>query len=122
MTLLNGELIYTFDGDEAGCKPPCAFEGEQKFTGQSFVAVAPEGMDPCDLRLERGDAAVRELVADRIPMFELVIESVISEYRVDTAEGRLQGTAPCCTSGRTNSRRAAAARIRPPLSRMGGLA
>ncbi|MDY5840518.1 MAG: DNA primase, partial [Corynebacterium camporealensis] len=87
----NGELIYTFDGDEAGQKAAMrAFEGEQKFTGQSFVSVAPDGMDPCDLRLERGDVAVRDLVADRIPMFEFVIQSVISDYRIDTAEGRLQ--------------------------------
>lgn len=86
-----GELIYTFDGDEAGQKAAMrAFEGEQKFTGQSFVSVAPDGMDPCDLRLARGDAAVRDLVADRIPMFEFVIRSVISDFSIDTAEGRLQ--------------------------------
>lgn len=87
----NGELIYTFDGDEAGQKAAMrAFEGEQKFTGQSFVSVAPEGMDPCDLRLKRGDAAVRELVADRIPMFEFVIQATLEKHRLDTAEGRLQ--------------------------------
>lgn len=87
----HGELIYTFDGDEAGQKAAMrAFEGEQKFTGQSFVSVAPDGMDPCDLRLERGDTAVRDLVADRIPMFEFVIRSVISEFSIDSAEGRLQ--------------------------------
>ncbi|OFO22093.1 DNA primase [Corynebacterium sp. HMSC056F09] len=87
----HGELIYTFDGDEAGQKAAMrAFEGEQKFTGQSFVSVAPDGMDPCDLRLARGDAAVRDLVADRIPMFEFVIRSVISDFSIDSAEGRLQ--------------------------------
>lgn len=85
-----GELIYTFDGDEAGQKAAMrAFEGDQKFTGQSFVSVAPEGMDPCDLRLERGDAAVRDLVARRIPMFEFVIQSIIAEYPLDSVEGRL---------------------------------
>lgn len=87
----HGELIYTFDGDEAGQKAAMrAFEGEQKFTGQSFVSVAPDGMDPCDLRLARGDAAVRDLVADRIPMFEFVIRSVTSDFSIDSAEGRLQ--------------------------------
>ncbi|APT93642.1 DNA primase [Corynebacterium phocae] len=87
----SGELIYTFDGDEAGQKAAMrAFQGEQKFTGQSFVATAPDGMDPCDLRLKRGDAAVRELVASRIPMFEFVIQSLIENYSIDTAEGRLQ--------------------------------
>ncbi|MDO5668792.1 MAG: DNA primase [Corynebacterium sp.] len=86
-----GELIYTFDGDEAGQKAAMrAFEGDQKFTGQSFVSVAPAGMDPCDLRLERGDAAVRDLVADRIPMFQFVVESMLAEHNLDTVEGRLQ--------------------------------
>lgn len=85
-----GELIYTFDGDEAGQKAAMrAFEGDQKFTGQSYVAVAPEGMDPCDMRLERGDAAVRDLVASRVPMFEFVIQSIISQYPHDTVESRL---------------------------------
>ncbi|MEX3504896.1 DNA primase [Corynebacterium sp. LK2510] len=86
-----GELIYTFDGDEAGQKAAMrAFEGDQAFTGQSFVSVAPEGMDPCDLRQEKGDAAVRDLVASRVPMFEFVIESLLKNYSLDTAEGRLQ--------------------------------
>ena len=86
-----GELIYTFDGDEAGQKAAMrAFEGDQAFTGQSFVSVAPEGMDPCDLRLARGDAAVRDLVASRVPMYEFVLQSLLSAYSLDTAEGRLQ--------------------------------
>lgn len=86
-----GELIYTFDGDEAGQKAAMrAFEGDQKFTGQSFVSVAPDGLDPCDLRLKRGDAAVRELVADRIPMFEFAIRSILDGFNLDTPEGRLQ--------------------------------
>lgn len=86
-----GELIYTFDGDEAGQKAALkAFEGDQKFTGQSFVSVAPDGMDPCDLRLQKGDAAVRDLVADRIPMFEFVIRTMIADYQLDSVEGRLQ--------------------------------
>ncbi|AQQ15810.1 DNA primase [Corynebacterium glaucum] len=86
-----GELIYTFDGDEAGQKAAMrAFEGDQEFTGQSFVAIAPEGMDPCDLRLAKGDSAVRELVAKRIPMVEFVLESTLTNFSLDSAEGRLQ--------------------------------
>lgn len=86
-----GELIYTFDGDEAGQKAAMrAFEGDQKFTGQSYVAIAPGGMDPCDLRLQKGDVAVRDLVASRIPMYEFVLRAIIAEYPLDSAEGRLQ--------------------------------
>lgn len=85
-----GEIIYTFDGDEAGQKAAMrAFDGDQKFTGRSYVAVAPEGMDPCDLRMERGDAAVREMVASRIPMFEFVIRTIIHGYDTHHIDGRV---------------------------------
>lgn len=51
-----GELIYVFDGDAAGRAAAVkALEGEQHLAGQSFVAVAADGMDPCDLRLAHGD-------------------------------------------------------------------
>ena len=90
-SFFRGELIYTFDGDEAGQKAAMrAFEGDQQFTGQSFVSVAPDGMDPCDLRMAKGDSAVRDLVASRVPMFEFVIESLLQDFSLDTAEGRLQ--------------------------------
>lgn len=86
-----GELIYTFDGDEAGQKAALrAFEGDQQFTGQSYVSVAPDGLDPCDLRLQKGDAAVRDLVACREPMFEFVVRSMITQYDLDAVEGRLE--------------------------------
>lgn len=90
-SFFRGEIIYTFDGDDAGQKAAMrAFDGNQKFTGQSFVAVAPDGMDPCDLRLARGDVAVRDLVASRIPIVEFVLQSVLREFSIDTVEGRLQ--------------------------------
>ncbi len=86
-----GEIIYTFDGDEAGQKAALrAFEGDQKFTGRSYVSVAPDGMDPCDVRMEKGDAAVREIVADRIPMFEFVIRTVIRGYDTHHIDGRVE--------------------------------
>ncbi len=90
-SFFRGELIYTFDGDEAGQKAAMrAFETDAEFGAQSFVAVAPDGMDPCDLRLARGDAAVRDLVASRVPVYEFVIESLLQDYSLDSAEGRVQ--------------------------------
>jgi len=62
---------------------------EQKFVTQTFVAVQPDGLDPCDLRLKHGDAAVRELVAQRVPLFEFAVRSVLGEHDLETAEGRL---------------------------------
>ena len=86
-----GEIIYTFDGDEAGQAAAMkAFSGDQKLAGQTFIAVAPEGMDPCDLRLRQGDAAVRDLVARRTPLFEFAIRGALAECNLDTAEGQVE--------------------------------
>lgn len=91
-----GELIYVFDGDAAGQAAAVkAFEGEQNLSGQSFVAVAPDGMDPCDLRLRSGDVAVRDLVARRTPLFEFVIRSALAEHDLDSAEGRVAALRRC---------------------------
>jgi DNA primase len=85
-----GEVIFTFDGDAAGQKAALrAFSMEERFVTQTFVTVQPDGLDPCDLRLKQGDAAVRDLVARRVPLFEFAIRSVISKHDVDTTEGRL---------------------------------
>ncbi len=84
------EVVFTFDGDAAGQKAALrAFEGDQRFVAQTFVAVSPEGMDPCELRLSRGDAAVRDLVAARTPLFEFAIRSALAGFDLSTAEGRV---------------------------------
>ena len=75
-----GELIFVFDGDAAGQAAALkAFDGDQQVAGKSFVAIASDGMDPCDLRLKSGDGALRDLVARRIPMFEFAIRSLIPD-------------------------------------------
>jgi DNA primase len=85
-----GEVIFTFDGDAAGQKAALrAFEDDQKFVAQTFVAVEPSGMDPCELRQAHGDDAVRNLVARRVPLFEFAIKSVIANYDITSAEGRV---------------------------------
>ena len=93
-----GEVIYTFDGDAAGQAAALkAFEGEQSFATQTYVTIAPDGQDPCELRQSRGDASVRDLVARREPIYEFAIRSVLRDFDLDTAEGRvaaLQRTVP----------------------------
>ncbi|TVT58164.1 DNA primase [Amycolatopsis rhizosphaerae] len=93
-----GEVIFTFDGDAAGQKAALkAFEGDQTFAAQTYIAVAPDGMDPCELRLAKGETAVRDLVARRIPLFEFAIKSILAEYDLDSVDGQvaaLQRTVP----------------------------
>src|SRR5690242_6967163 len=84
-----GEVIFTFDGDAAGQKAALrAFGLEEKFVTQTFVAVQPDGLDPCDLRLKHGEAAVRDLVARRVPLFEFAIRAVLDKHDLDTREGQ----------------------------------
>jgi DNA primase len=85
-----GEVIFTFDGDAAGQKAALrAFQGDQQFVAQTYVAVEPSGRDPCELRLAEGDAAVRELVARRVPLYRFVLGNVVSRYDLDRADARI---------------------------------
>jgi DNA primase len=88
-----GEVIFTFDGDAAGQKAALrAFGGDQNFVSQTYVAVEPSGLDPCDLRIKQGDAAVRELIARRQPLYRFVLQNVVSKYDLDRADGRVDAT------------------------------
>jgi DNA primase len=85
-----GEVIFTFDGDEAGQRAALkAFAGDQAFASQTYVAIEPDGLDPCDLRLQKGDAAVRELIGRRVPLYRFVLGNVLSKYDLDRADTRI---------------------------------
>ncbi|MBT2536837.1 DNA primase [Arthrobacter sp. ISL-69] len=85
-----GEVIFTFDGDAAGQKAALrAFEEDQRFTAQTYVAVEPTGADPCELRQAKGDAAVRDLIGTRRPLFEFAIRASLKRHNLDTVEGRI---------------------------------
>ncbi len=84
--------VFTFDGDAAGQKAAMkAFELDQRWASQSYVAVAADGMDPCELRQRQGDDAVRRLVDDAIPMFEFAVRTTLARFDLETAEGRVAG-------------------------------
>lgn len=85
-----GEVIFTFDGDAAGQKAALrAFEEDQRFVAQTYVAVEPGGHDPCELRQSKGDAAVRDLIGTRRPLFEFAIRAALKRHNLDTVEGRI---------------------------------
>jgi DNA primase len=85
----SGEVVFTFDPDAAGQKAALrAFGDEKRFAAQTYVAVAPDGLDPCDLRLARGDGAVRALMETKRPMFEFVIDQRLAQFDLNTVEGR----------------------------------
>lgn len=85
----SARVIFTFDGDAAGQKAALrAFEDDQKFAAETYIAIAPDGMDPCDLRLAKGDEAVADLVEPRTPLFEFALRQIVARYDLDTPAGR----------------------------------
>ncbi|GAA3646250.1 DNA primase [Microbacterium marinilacus] len=111
----SGEVVFTFDGDEAGQKAAIrAFAEDGRFNAQTYVAVAPDGLDPCDLRLQRGDAAVRGLLDHKQPMFEFVIDRRIGGFDLASVEGRigaLRSAAPVVAAIRDRMVRAGYERV-----------
>ncbi|GAA4264945.1 DNA primase [Frondihabitans peucedani] len=91
-TSAGGEVVFTFDPDEAGQRAASrAFTEEQRFASQTFVAIAPDGLDPCDLRLNRGDDAVRRMITSKRPMFEFMIKRTLEGHDLETVDGRSSG-------------------------------
>lgn len=85
-----GEVIFTFDGDAAGQNAALkTFQGDQRFVAQTYVAIEPDGLDPCDVRIQKGDAAVRDLVARRVPLYRFVLGNVVAQFDLDRADGRV---------------------------------
>jgi len=106
---LRGEVVFTFDGDAAGRKAAVrAFTEDKNFVTQTFVAVQPDGLDPCELWQARGPEAVRALVAARVPLSEFVVKSVLADYDLTTPEGRvaaLRAAAPVVARTKDSSLR-----------------
>lgn len=85
----SARVIFTFDGDAAGQKAALrAFEDDQKFAAETYIAIAPDNMDPCELRLAKGDEAVADLVEPRTPLFEFALRQIVARYDLETPAGR----------------------------------
>ena len=84
------EVIFTFDPDAAGQKAAMrAYNDSNKFNAQTFVAVGPDGLDPCDLRSQKGDEAVVAMIDNKKPIFEFAIKQKISKFDLNSIEGRV---------------------------------
>lgn len=87
---LSSRIVFTFDGDAAGQKAALhAFSLDSAFLTQTFVAVADGNLDPCDLRLEHGDEAVRSLIEHAKPLYDFVIDAAIGRFDTSFTTGQM---------------------------------
>lgn len=87
---VSSRIVFTFDGDAAGQKAALhAFGLDSAFLTQTFVAVADNNLDPCDLRIQRGDEAVRSLIARANPLYDFVIDTVIRKFDTSFTTGQM---------------------------------
>ena len=84
------EVIFTFDPDEAGQKAAMrAFADADKFHANSFIAVGPDGLDPSDLRVQKGDEAVVLMIENKKPIYEFAIKQKMKNFNLESVEGRV---------------------------------
>jgi len=95
---LPSEVIFTFDPDAAGQKAAMrAFESSGKFIATTFVAIGPDGLDPCDLRIQKGDAAVQQMISSRRPIFEFALDQKLVGHDLTSYPGRLSAATAAVT-------------------------
>ena len=83
-------VIFTFDPDAAGEKAALKVYGDaNKFNALTFVAAGPNGLDPSDLRQQQGDAAIVEMLKQKKPLFEFVIQHRIAQYSLTDVASRV---------------------------------
>ena len=103
----SGQVIFTFDGDEAGRNAAVkVFKEDSLFSASTYAAIEPTGLDPCDLRIQRGDQAIRDLIASRVPLYEFVMGSILDRYDLNHMDARLSAVreaAPLVSSIRDES-------------------
>lgn len=84
------QVIFNFDPDEAGQKAAMrAFASAQKFNAQTYIAIGPDGLDPCDLRQNRGDAAIVAMIEQKRPLVEFAIQRSVSKFDLASREGQI---------------------------------
>ncbi|RSX54827.1 DNA primase [Bifidobacterium dolichotidis] len=124
---LSSRIVFTFDGDAAGQKAAIhAFGFDSRFLSQTFVAVAQDNLDPCDLRIHHGDEALRSLIRNAEPLYDFVIETAIGRFDTSYTPGQvgaMHAVAPLIAQIRDRSMydmytRKAAGRIGVPVDQM----
>ena len=84
------KIVFTFDPDSAGEKAAVRIWANQaKFNALTMVASGPAGLDPSDLRQQRGDEAIVQLVAGAKPLFEFVMRHRISAFDLRDVDSRI---------------------------------
>lgn len=84
-----GKIIFAFDGDKAGINAAKkVFEKVPSVHSNAWVILFPEGMDPCDYRLEKGNEALQQKMLERVPLVEFILDIARDEHDMGSELGR----------------------------------
>lgn len=85
----NGEIIFAFDGDEAGINAALkVFKNSPIIHSQAFVIKFPDDLDPSDYRLKYGNDEFLKFLDNKIPIIQFVLEEEAKLYDLETEIGR----------------------------------
>lgn len=82
-----GKFVFSFDDDSAGQNAARkTFSLATPIHSRAFVSVSRDG-DPCDIRQNYGDEALRNMLDDQVPLTEFVLRFELAKHDVSTTEG-----------------------------------
>ena len=65
------------------------FKEDALFTASTYAAIAPDGLDPCELWQQRGDQGLHDLITAKVPLYKYVMSNVVAQYNLDHADARV---------------------------------
>ena len=87
--LSRGRIVCLFDGDEAGLKAAeRAMQYVTTTTAGMYCVVLPGGMDPAEYIAAQGVQAMRDRIAERVPLVRFVIDRHLDRFDISTPEAR----------------------------------
>lgn len=83
----DGEIIFMFDGDDAGANAAYSvFANQQSLHMQAYAVQLKPGMDPCDYVVAQESEELIKLMDEALPLHDFVIDVIYSKLNQDKFE------------------------------------
>lgn len=94
----NGQLIFAFDGDDAGVEAGLkTFKNFPEAHSSSLIALFPEGKDPGDVYEEGGADAIASIIDNAVPITDFVLKTVSKQMNLTDMNSRYRYIKEICS-------------------------